>query len=693
MADIDTKKRNGEEWVVALAGNPNVGKSTVFNALTGMKQHTGNWAGKTVSTAQGICKGQNRSYLFVDIPGTYSLMAHSAEEEIARNFLCFGGSNATVVVCDATCLERNMNLVLQTLEIAENVIVCINLIDEAKRKGISIDMTILSQRLGVPVIAVTARKKSTLSALVNALDEFSTPSPYKVRYPEPIEEAISIIEPVIPESKINTRWLSLRLLDTDTSLENEIRKFSGNGFLDSPDLMLALSKAKSILDKAGLTADKIDDVIATSLVNSAHEICKDTVKGGGEYSKTDRRLDKIFTSKISGYPIMILLLIFIFWLTVTGANYPSQLLSDFLFGVQDNLSRLFVALNAPQWLHDSLILGVYRVLAWVVSVMLPPMAIFFPLFTLLEDSGLLPRIAYNLDKPFRLSNACGKQALTMCMGFGCNAVGITGCRIIDSPRERLLAILTNSLVPCNGRFPSLVTVITVFFIGTASGMVASITSAVALSAVIILGIVATFAATKFLSLTVLKGVPSAFTLELPPYRKPQILKTLVRSVFDRTLFVLGRAVAVAAPAGLIIWLASNISIGGSTLLFHLSDFLDPFARLMELDGVILTAFILGLPANEIVIPIMLMAYSSLGTLPEVSADIGLILAENGWTKTTAICFILFSLMHWPCSTSLITVKKETGSIKLTVLAAVLPTAMGIIVCMIAAEIARVTGFC
>ena len=319
------------------------------------------------------------------------------------------------------------------------------------------------------------------------------------------------------------------------------------------------------------------------------------------------------------------------------------------------------------------------------------MAIFFPLFTLLEDSGFLPRIAYNLDKPFRLCNACGKQALTACMGFGCNAAGVIGCRIIDSPRERLLAIITNSFVPCNGKFSSLILIITLFFVGSAGGMLASALSALALTAVIVFGIAITFFATKLLSQTVLKGIPSSFTLELPPYRKPQFAKTLVRSVFDRTLFVLGRAAAVAAPAGLVIWLAANISIGDLTVLEHCAAFLDPFARLMGLDGVILMAFILGFPANEIVIPIIIMAYSAMGTLPELggAAEIQALLAANGWSASTAVCFILFSLMHWPCSTTLITVKKETGSLKYTLLAAALPTAMGIALCTAAAEIMRV----
>lgn len=694
---IPCNKKDGA-FTVALAGNPNVGKSTVFNALTGMNQHTGNWPGKTVSCATGSFKGKEREYVMVDIPGTYSLMAHSAEEEAARNYLCFGAPDAVIVVCDATCLERNMNLVLQTIEVAENVILCVNLMDEAARKGISVDLGLLSERLGVPVVGTQARRKKSLAPLIEELDGLPQRNkPYKIKYSSALETAIAAVEPAVlhrAAGKINSRWLSLRLLDADEALKKEISDYLGSDFFNMPELRLALVKAREILDKAGIGADGVCDEVVRGLVKSAEDICRGAVKGSGEYCNADRRLDRLLTSRLTGYPVMILLLIFVFWLTVTGANYPSELLSGFLFGIQDKLYCAISSSCAPEWLCEALVMGIYRVLAWVVSVMLPPMAIFFPLFTLLEDSGYLPRIAYNLDKPFRMCNACGKQALTMCMGFGCNAAGVIGCRIIDSPRERLLAVLTNSLVPCNGRFPTMILIITIFFVGTAGGLFSSVLASALLTGVILLGVLMTFAATKLLSKTVLKGVPSSFTLELPSYRKPQIAKTLVRSIFDRTLFVLGRAAAVAAPAGLIIWLAANISIAGATLIEHFSGFLDPLARLMGLDGVILMAFILGFPANEIVVPIILMAYSALGSLPELgsAADIGAVFIQNGWTRATALCVILFSLMHWPCSTTLITVKKETGSLKYAFLAAALPTAMGIVACIIVTEIARVTGF-
>ena len=686
------KKQNPSDKIIALAGNPNVGKSTVFNALTGLNQHTGNWPGKTVANAQGYCKTERHSYVLVDIPGTYSLMAHSAEEEVARNFICFGSPDAVAVVCDATCLERNMNLVLQTLEISSNVIVCVNLMDEARRKKINIDLKMLRERLGVPVIGVTARKKKSLKRLLDALDlacdRKAENTPYKVKYSAEIERAIALVEPEASRlscGKINSRWLALKLLDGDNSLINEICGCLGDNFLKNPALFAALNQARETLQKTGITPEKLKDSTVSAIVAAAEDICRGAVTyEKKKYAERDRRIDRLLTGRTTAYPVMLLLLCLIFWLTITGANYPSELLSRLFAFIGDKLDAVFVSLNVPDWLHGALIDGVYRVLSWVVSVMLPPMAIFFPLFTLLEDAGYLPRIAYNLDRPFMRCNACGKQALTICMGFGCNAAGIVGCRIIDSPRERLLAVLTNNFIPCNGRFPMLISVITMFFVAGSAGGLSSLLSVAVLTLTIVFAVGMTFIVTKLLSKTLLKGVPSSFTLELPPYRRPQIGKVLVRSVFDRTLFVLGRAASVAAPAGLIIWLMANVTVSGSSLLSLCSDFLDPLGKLMGLDGVILFAFILGFPANEIVVPIIMMSYLSAGTLENAYglAEMRALFVANGWNAVTAVCFIIFALMHWPCSTTLLTIKKETGSLKWTLLAAAIPTAIGIALCIL-----------
>ncbi len=701
-SDFQIKKRSSGDRVIALAGNPNVGKSTVFNGLTGMKQHTGNWPGKTVASAQGYCSTRAHNYVMVDLPGTYSLMAHSAEEEVARNFICFGAPDAVAVVCDATCLERNLNLVLQTLEISPNVLVCVNLMDEARRKGIKIDLSILSKSLGVPVVSTIARKKKTLCVLMHGLDGVTASkkhgnTPLKITYPEVVESAIALLEPLLAErfeNLISPRWLALKLLEGDKALCRELSEFLGPALFEDTELSQALSIAKVHLSLHGIDDEKLKDITVSSIVSTAEEICRRAVHCVREgYNETDRKIDRILTSKFTGYPIMLALLALIFWLTISGANYPSQLLSQGLFWMQDKLTALFALLNAPDWLHGILVLGMYRVLAWVVSVMLPPMAIFFPLFTLLEDLGYLPRIAYNLDRPFKRCSACGKQALTMCMGFGCNAAGIVGCRTIDSPRERLLAILTNSFVPCNGRFPTLIAILTMFIVGTAGGGFSTLLSAVLLTLLILFGILMTFGATKLLSKTVLRGMPSSFTLELPPYRRPQIGKVIVRSVFDRTLFVLGRAIVVAAPAGMLIWFMANHLVDGVSLLNHCAAFLDPFAKLMGLDGIILMAFILGFPANEIVVPIIIMTYMAEGSILELDSLSALreLFVSNGWTVVTAISTMLFSLMHWPCSTALLTVKKETGSWKWTVLAAALPTFMGIIICIGFTAAARLLG--
>ncbi len=600
---------------VALAGNPNVGKSTLFNALTGLRQHTGNWAGKTVATAKGEYTFEGEEYQLIDLPGTYSLAAHSQEEAVARDYIQSGQADAVVVVCDATCLERNLILVLQVLELTGKVLVCVNLMDEAKRLGVDVDLPALSKRLGVPVVGASAGREQGLDDLRQA-----------------IAVLVSADAPAAPER--------------------------------APAERVTLAER-----------------YAAQVVRSAE---------AGRLRR-QRRLDRLLTSKTTGIPLMLLLFGLVIWLTVAGANVPSALLTE-LFARIGTVLEGWLA-PAPAWLSGLLLDGVYRVTTWVVAVMLPPMAIFFPLFTLLEDLGYLPRVAFVMDHAFQKAKTCGKQCLTMCMSLGCNACGVTGCRIIDSPRERLIAILTSSLVPCNGKFPTLIALITLFFVGGRTGLLASLEGAALLLATLVLGVAGTLACSRLLSATVLKGMPSSFALELPPFRKPRVGQVIVRSMLDRTLFVLGRAVSVAAPAGAVIWLTANVTVGDASLLTHCTGFLDPFARLFGLDGVILMAFILGWPANEIVLPVMLMAYLATGSLVEFDdlTALGQLLTQHGWTWLTACCTMLFSLFHWPCSTTCLTIYKETGSVKWTALSVALPTMMGLGLCLILATAARLLG--
>ncbi|NMB33971.1 MAG: ferrous iron transport protein B [Clostridium sp.] len=696
--ELKIQLSDSEDKIVALAGNPNVGKSTVFNSLTGLKQHTGNWPGKTVSNAQGRCKHRGKNFIMVDVPGTYSLMANSVEEQVARDFVCFGYPDATIVVTDATCLERNLNLVLQTIEITDKIVVCVNLVDEAKRKKIKINYDKLSNILGVPVIPTIARSDKGLCRLMDSVHNVAHGSadadPIKIIYDDAIEEAIEMVQSKVHnlvQGKISSRWVALKLLDGEPSLLVSLGKHLGFDLLNSTGLTKIIENARNYLFERGIDGEQLRDRIVLKLVSTAEEISKQTVTfGKEEYNNTDRKIDRILTSRTWGIPIMLALLAIVFWLTITGANIPSQMLSSLLFWFEGRLTVFFTWLNMPGFIHSLLIEGVYRTIAWVVSVMLPPMAIFFPLFTLLEDLGYLPRIAFNLDNFFKKACAHGKQALTMCMGFGCNAAGVIGCRIIDSPRERLIAIITNNFVPCNGRFPILISIITMFF---AAGIVSpfrSLFSALILIGVIMLGVVMTLFISKILSKTILKGIPSSFTLEMPPYRKPQVGKIIVRSVFDRTLFVLGRAVAIAAPAGIVIWVMANIYIGDITLLTHSAGILDPFAKLIGMDGYILMAFILGFPANEIVVPIIIMSYLSKSSMMEFKTlhELKELLVLNGWNWITAVCVMIFSLMHWPCGTTCWTINKETRSLKWTFASIIIPTATGIIICFIIANLAR-----
>ena len=586
---------------VALTGNPNTGKSTIFNELTGARQKIGNWPGVTVDKKVGYARHQDRAISIVDLPGTYSLEPSSPEEEAACETISSSGYDAVVIVADAVSPERNLRFVSAVLKASQApAVVCLNLIDEAERKGISYDVEKMTELLGVRVIPTAARSERGLDELKKAI-------------------AAAVLTP---------------------------------------------SQKRDI---------PCADALAANVFESCCTVSEDS-------DKKDRAIDAVVLSKTFGIPIMLLLLLFIFWITIVGANYPSQLLGKIFTAAGGFLRRLLLTVGCNETVVSAAVDGVFITLGWVVSVMLPPMMIFFPLFTLLEDSGLLPRIASNLDGCFCRAGAHGKQALTTAMGFGCNACAVTGCRIIDSPRERLIAILTNSLIPCNGRFPMILSMITIFLCPTNGS---SFLKAVLLTAFVALSFIVSLAASKLLSVTLLRGTASSFVLELPPYRKPQVSRVIIRSICDRTIFVLLRAVTAAAPAGLLIWILANVSVGGVPLIIRFTDFLSPFALLLGLDGAILAAFLLGFPANETVLPIALMIYmsqSSLVQLPDTSG-LSLILSSHGWTAVTAVCTIVFSMFHFPCSTTCITIYKETGSLKWTLFSVIYPFLIGTLMCM------------
>lgn len=602
---------------VALAGNPNVGKSTVFNALTGSRQHTGNWSGKTVACAEGRLRGGGLT--LTDLPGTYSLRAHSEEERAAREFLVSGQACAVVLVADAGCLERSLILALQVLEVQKNAILCLNLMDEAAKKGIEIDVDALERELGIPVIPCAARQGKGLHELEAAIRRAAAGEnethPTAIRYPA---------------------------MDED------------------------------------LTEEQRDDIATAAAALRAEEIALTCVRQPECACARDDRADDVILSRRFGVPLMLFLLAGVFYITLFGANVPSEWLSTHLLALSTPFAGALAKLGLPPFFVSMLTDGLWRVLATVVSVMLPPMAIFFPLFTLLEDAGYLPRVAFQLDHAFQCARASGKQSLTMCMGFGCNACGVSGCRIIDSPRERLIAILTNSFAPCNGRFPLLIFLCSVFFAGSAAG------GALLLTGVIAASVGLTLLVSRILSATVLRGEAVSFALELPPYRMPQIGRVIVRSVRDRTLFVLARAAAVAAPAGVLIWILANVQIGNTAILSHITAFLDPAARVFGIDGVILLAFILGFPANELVMPLIVMGYLSSGTIASGVdfASFRALLLANGWTVQTALCTLVLTVAHAPCSTTCLTILRETRSAKWTLAAVLIPAGIGLALCIL-----------
>jgi ferrous iron transport protein B len=695
-ARVDLKPSSARaDYLVAVGGNPNTGKSTVFNAITGLKQHVGNWPGKTVARAEGRFDVDGRSFTLVDLPGTYSLLSMSADEEIARDFLLFGRPDCIVIVIDATVLERNLNLVLQVLEVSDRVVVCLNLMDEARRKGIAVDHDALAAELGVPVVPTTARTGRGIDVLIRTIAAVCRGTLPRRSRPVAAKGATAAAIVALTESLTercpslpSPRWVAIRLLEGDARVERALTSGQlGDVPIEAcPDILEHAHALRSGLDMA------FRDQLVEAIYEEAQAIASRVVRREAPRDPGwDVRLDRILTSRVLGLPIMALGLAAVFWLTIVGANYPSAVLAAGLFAIERHAATLFEAIGAPDWLTGFLWHGVYRGLAWVVAVMLPPMAIFFPMFTILENLGYLPRVAFNLDRLFQGVGGHGKQALTMSMGFGCNAAGVIACRVINSPRERLIAILTNNFVPCNGRFPTLIMLSTVFVAAAFPAAFASFAAAGALVGVVLVGVLFTLLVSWALSHTVLRGEPSSFTLELPPYRRPNVAQILYTSLIDRTLFVLWRAIVMAAPAGGLIWLLSHISVGGTSLTAWSAAALDPVGRALGLDGVILLAYVIAIPANEIVVPTILMAYAGSGMLVSVenlSELRGLLVDQHGWTLLTAVCLMLFSVLHNPCSTTIWTIHKETGSAKWTTLGTLLPLSIAIAVTFAVAQVVR-----
>lgn len=756
------------DYLIALAGNPNTGKSTVFNALTGLRQHTGNWPGKTVVRAEGAFAHGDDRMKVIDLPGTYSLQAGSADEEVARDFLLFGRPDVTVVVVDATRLERNLNLLLQVLSITDRVVVCLNLMDEARRHGITVDVKRLERELGVPVVPTVARQGEGINELLAAIHDVATgvrkTTPVQIEKYEPIVE--TAIDQLVPEINSvlpdlpNQRWVALRLLNADTRIEEAFRSgeigqlrrdaappqvtgrritgseaFGRNpqdtgaasvptgspssfepGGESSPSgedgtafavmtddsEMARIAVLKHASDLRWTLPAEVHDSIVASIFRKAEAIAEaatnsNLAKAKGSF---DRTLDRWLTSPWTGFPVMLAILTAVFWLTIAGANVPSAMLATLLIDTLHPILQGFgTSIGMPIWLNGFLFDGVYLATAWVISVMLPPMAIFFPIFTLLEDFGYLPRVAFNLDGLFRRAGAHGKQALTMSMGFGCNAAGVVATRIIDSPRERLIAIITNNFSLCNGRWPTQILLASIFIGALAPPHLAGLASASAVVGIAVLGIITMFVSSWLLSRTVLKGEATTFSLELPPYRPPRVLQTLYTSLIDRTMIVLWRAIVFAIPAGAVIWLSANITIGDVSIAEHMITGMDPFAMLVGLNGVVLLAYIVAIPANEIVIPTILMLTVLMAGTPEAGAGAGVmfegdiqsieaLLRNGGWTLLTAVNVMLFSLLHNPCSTTIYTIWKETRSAKWTWLASIAPVVMGFTLTFLVTQVVR-----
>ena len=596
--NADLKNMGEMEFQIAFVGNPNVGKTTLFNIMTNSNQHTGNWTGKTVECAEGYYQYKGRSYGIVDLPGTYSMIPKSAEEEVTVEFLKQAKVDCTVIVIDATCFERNLGFVLQVMHIATKPVLCVNLLDEAEKKGITIDFRLLGDLLGIPVVGTSAGRGSGVEKLKETIRNLT--------------DGFIRSEPILIEANHD----------------------------DYTEYLLACMK-------------------------KAKELSKLVVDGHRDFYL--HKYDRFLLGKFTGRLMMFVLLFFVFWLTIVGANYPSMLLQNIFLQIENVLQMMTI--KWPLWLSGLLIDGAYSTTANVVAVMLPPLLIFYPLFTILEDIGYLPRVAFLMDHSLQRCGSCGKQALTMTMGIGCNAVGVIGSRIIESPRERILAVVTNALMPCNGRFPTIIALINLSF--SSNPFVA----ALILTGYILLSVLMTYLSNHILNRSVLKSDQSYFLMELPSFRRPNFRRLLSASVKNKVLFVLSRAVLVAFPTGIVVWFLENIEVSGLSLLSYGARCFDPIGAFLGMNGAILMAYFMSFPANELLLPMLLLIMGC-----SKSLSIGEMFLLNSWTRQIAVCMSIFTLFHWPCATTCLSILRETGSRKAVFISIMLPTLIGILLC-------------
>lgn len=647
---------------ILLCGNPNVGKSSIYNLLTNSNEHTGNWTGKTVDVSSKLVK--NANYNLIDLPGIYSLSSLSEEEIITRDILYFTKYDKIIYVCDACNLEKNLNLLLQISEINKNIILCINMIDELDNKKIKLNIDYLKKVFDIEIIKCSTKEKRGINDLISSLDKKSL-FKFKLIYNDIIEKQISFIIDHLDEPYKN-RFTAIKILENDTQFIESIETKNNDKIIN-----------KEIQDYImSINSEEVSDLISSTINNVSNNICN--IVQTKKYEKSISKIDKIFSNKVLSIPLMLIIIFSIFLITLVLANYPGELLSKLFIYFEKILYDISCFLNIPKIIYEPLIFGVYRVVSFIISVMFPPLVIFFYLFTYAEETGVLPRIAFNLDKLCSISNCHGKQSLIMCTGFGCNACAVMNSRIIDSKKDKLIAILTNSFIPCNGRFPMIIALISMFFVSNNDILVAFY-----LTLFVLFSITISLLTSYILSKTILKGYSGFFILELPDYKKVKLFKVIKLSFVYNALTILKKAIIISIPAGLIIYILTTININNVSLLVIISNFLNPFAKLIGLDGNILASFILGIPANEIVMPLMIMGYlndSSISLITDYTA-LKNILVDNKWTIVTAMSTILFSIMHFPCATTLSTIKSEVG-FKWMVCAFIIPLLTGVMFLLI-----------